>query len=163
MKNESQNTNKILLIIIAVGISLCAFFLVDNYLDKQKLKNAIEKVREDEILKNEIEAKINEAELAERKSEEASGAKKNIELLKSGIVCKGSFKPKLHQWIYNNIAKDAVLIITFSEYNEMGINYSPKGVATEDAVMQNLGSVYTRYATQSEIDQEIKRDELLLK
>jgi hypothetical protein len=163
MAQESNNYNKLLLIVIALGIFICAFFLFDNFRDKQRVKNAIEKANEDAITKIEIDAAVAENRNKREGNEKIKSIKKNIEFLKSGEICKGSVKPKLHQWVFNNISKEALLILNENEYSSMGLNYSPEGICTINAVNQNLGAVYSRYAKESEVEKTISSVEKMLK
>ena len=144
--NLRSNNISIILIIIAIGIFICAFFLYDNYSDKQKLKESIES-------KLESEREATSEEYNAKNEEMDRLSRKNLELLKSGQVYKGRFNPKLHQWVFNNRSNEACLIISEKELNQYsGIYYTVKGICTESAVEMNLGDVYTRYANQKEID-----------
>lgn len=164
MAQESNSYNKLLLIVIALGIFICAFFLFDNFRDKQRVKNAIEKANEDAITKIEIDAAVAENRNKREENEKIKSIKKNIEILKSGKICKGSVKPKSHQWVYNNVSKEALLILDYNEYSSIGIlYYSPNGVSTIDAVNQNLGVIYTRYANENEVNKTIRSVEMMLK
>ncbi len=163
MAQESNNYNKLILIVIALGIFICAFFLFDNYRDKQRIKNAIEKANEDAITKVEIDLAIAENRRKAEENDKIKSIKKNIEILKTGKVCNGSVRPKSHQWVFNNITKEALLILNQNEYSSLGIFYNPEGVCTIEAVNQNLGEIYTRYAKQSEVDKTISSVETMLK
>jgi hypothetical protein len=145
----NTNNNNIILIIIAIGIFICAFFLYDNYSDKQKVKESLEAKIESE--------RVAASEEFDAKEEEVNRLKKrNMELLKSGQVCKGRFNPKLHQWVFNNRSKEACLIVADDEYFSFASpNYNCKGFCTNDAVVEHLGDVYTRYANQDEVDNAI--------
>jgi hypothetical protein len=161
MAQESNNYNKLIITVIAVGIFICAFFLFDNYRDKQRVKNAIneEAIRKMERDWADAEIRRKNAEIAE--IEKISSINKNLEILKTGEICKGSVKPKSHQWVFNNLTKEALLILNSSEYFSIG--GIPEGVCTIDAVNENLGTIYTRYAKQSEVDKTISSVEMMSK
>ena len=145
------------------GTNVYTFFLFDNYRDKQRIKNAIEKANEDAITKVEIDLAIAENRRKAEENDKIKSIKKNIEILKTGKICNGSVKPKSHQWVFNNITKEALLILNENEYSSLGIFYNPEGVCTIEAVNQNLGEIYTRYAKQSEVDRTISSVETMLK
>jgi hypothetical protein len=105
---------------------------------------------------------------------------KNIQLLKSGKICKEPIKrsdiygtnPKLNYWIYNNITNEACMIITVEEQCRLAPNsstsqlYYYRGICNIYEVQSNYGTLssnYTRYATQNEVDKTIKSVESLLK